>query len=112
MTLWFLLLFTGVAGLMMALAVPLMFGRVGPNSLYGLRTARTLRDEDAWYRGNAYGGRLLVRTGLVALVAVVGLYCVPILRDDLVAYNMACGAVIVGGLLFSTVRVVRFVQSL
>src|SRR5690348_16633966 len=54
MTLWFLLLFAGVAVLMMALAVPLMGGRVKPNSLYGLRTERTLRDEDAWYRGNAY----------------------------------------------------------
>ena len=74
MTLWFLLLFTGVAGLIMALAVPLMRGRVKPNSLYGLRTERTLRDEDAWYRGNAYAGRLFFRTGLVALVGVVGLY--------------------------------------
>jgi hypothetical protein len=111
-TLWFLLLFTGVACLMMALAVPLMCGRVKPNSLYGLRTERTLRDEDAWYRGNAYGGRLFFRTGLVVLVAVVGLYCVPSLRGNFVAYNIACGAVIVGGVLFATVRAVRFVQSL
>jgi len=95
-----------------ALAVPLMYGRVKPNSLYGLRTERTLRDEDAWYRGNAYGGRLFFRTGLVALVAVIGLYCVPSLRDNFVAYNIACGAVIVGGLLFTTVLVVRFVHSL
>src|SRR5438045_9288220 len=112
MTLWFLLLFTGVAGLMMALAVPLMYGRVKPNSLYGLRTVRTLRDEDAWYRGNAHAGRLFFRTGLVALVAVVGLYCVPSLRDDFVAYNIACCAVILGGVLFTTVLAVRFVQSL
>jgi len=112
MTLWFLLLFTGVAGLMMALAVPLMRGHVKPNSLYGLRTERTLRDEDVWYRGNAYAGRLFFRTGLVALVAVVGLYCVPSLRDNFVAYNSACGAVILGGVLFTTVRAVRFVQSL
>ena len=111
MTLWFLLLFTGVASLMMALAVPLMYGRVKPNVLYGLRTERTLRDEDAWYRGNAYAGRLFFRTGLVTLAAVVGLYCVPSLRDDFVAYNIACGAVIVGGILFSTVLAVRFVQS-
>jgi uncharacterized membrane protein len=112
MTLWFLLLFAGVAGLMMALAVPLMYGRVKPNSLYGLRTERTLRDEDAWYRGNAYGGRLFFRTGMVALVAVVGLYCVPSLRDDFVAYNIVCGAVIVGGVIFSTVMALRFVDSL
>lgn len=112
MALWFLLLFTGVAGLMMTLAVPLMRGRVKPNSLYGLRTKRTLRDDDAWYRGNAYAGRLFFRTGLVALMAVVGLYCVPNFRDNFVAYNIACGAVIVGGILFATVRAVWFVQSL
>src|SRR3954470_6668680 len=97
MAVWFLLLFAGVAGLMMVLAVPLMYGHVKPNSLYGLRTERTLRDEDAWYRGNAYGGRLFFRTGLTALIAVVGLYCVPSLRANFVAYNIACAAVIVGG---------------
>ena len=112
MTLGFLLLFTGVALLIMALAVPLMYGRVKPNSLYGLRTERTLRDEDAWYRGNAYGGRLLVRTGLAVLVAVVGLYFVPSLRGNFVAYNIACGTVILGAVLLSTVLAVRFVQSL
>ena len=83
MTLWFLLLFASASSLMMALAVPLMRGRVKPNSLYGLRTERTLRDEEAWYRGNAYGGRLFFRTGLAALVAVVGLYCVPSLLRQL-----------------------------
>jgi hypothetical protein len=112
MSLWFLLLFASVSSLMMALALPLMRGRVKPNSLYGLRTERTLRDEDAWYRGNAYSGRLLFRTGLATLVAVVGLYCVPSLRANFAAYNIACGVVIVGGVLFMTFLAVRFVQKL
>ena len=34
-------------------------------------------------------------TGLVQLVAVIALYFVPRLRADFVAYNLACGAVIV-----------------
>src|SRR5258708_27638348 len=112
MTLWFLLLFVGVAVVMIALAVPLMRGRVKPNLIYGVRTQRTLSDEDAWYRSNAYGGRVLFRIGLVQLVAVIALYCIPSLRGDFVAYNLACGAVILGGVLLATVRILRFVQSL
>src|SRR5438034_6073057 len=48
-------LFRSVAVVMIALAVPLMRGRVKPNLIYGVRTQRTLSDEDAWYRSNAYG---------------------------------------------------------
>ncbi len=112
MTLWFLLLFVGVTVLTTALATPLMRGWVKPNLIYGVRTTRTLNDESAWRRSNAYGGRLLFRTGLVQLAAVVVLYCIPSLRDNFVAYSLACGAVILGGILLASVLIMRFVQSL
>jgi uncharacterized membrane protein len=112
LTSWFLLLFAGVTTLMMVLAVPLIRGRVRPNLIYGLRTPKTLGDEGAWYRANAYGGRLLFGSGLVQLVAVVALYCVPRLRADFVAYNLACGAVIVGSILVIGALLMRRLRSL
>jgi SdpI/YfhL protein family len=112
MALWFLLLFVAETILLIAISVPLMQGRVKPNSIYGVRTAKTLSDESVWYRSNAYGGRLLFRTGLVQLVAVVALYCIPSLRANFVAYNLACGGVILGGLLLASVLLMRFIRSL
>ena len=86
--------------------------RIGPNRIYGVRTRKTLADEDVWYESNAYGGRLLFRTGLVQLVAVVALFFVPRLRADFVAYNLTCGAVILGGVVLASVLIIRHVQSL
>ena len=111
-TSWFLLLFASVTILMMVMAVPLIRGRVRPNPLYGVRTPKTLGNEGVWYRANAYGGRLLFGTGLVQLVAVVALYCVPRLRADFVAYNLACGAVILGGILVAGALLMRRLHSL
>lgn len=112
LSLWFLLLFAGVTILMMVVAVPLIRGRVRPNLIYGVRTPKTLGDESVWYHANAYGGRLLFGTGLVQLFAVIALYCVPRLRADFVAYNLACGAVILGGILVVSALMVRRLQSL
>ncbi len=51
-----LLLYTGTALLFAGLAVPLILGRVPPNSAYGFRTAATLADPELWYRANAVSG--------------------------------------------------------
>ena len=53
MALWFLFLFVGETVLLIAISVPLMQGRVKPNSIYGVRTTKTLSNEDFWYRSNA-----------------------------------------------------------
>lgn len=112
LTPWFLLLFVGVAALMVAISIPLMKGWIRPNPIYGVRTPRTLGDERVWYQSNAYGGRLLFRAGLAQLVAVVALFFVPPLRADFVAYNLACAVVIVGGTLIAAGFTLRHIQSL
>lgn len=112
LTPWFLLLFAGVTVLMMAMAVPLMRGWVGPNSIYGVRTPKTLSDEGIWYQSNRIGGRLLFRTGLVQFIAVVALFGVPSLRADFVAYSLSCGAMILGGILLAGVLMIRRIRSL
>ncbi len=109
---WLMLLFAGVSVLLMGVSVPLILGRVRQNDIYGVRTAETLSDESVWYRGNAYGGRLLFLTGLLQLAAVISLYFVPFLHGNIVAYNAVCGAVIVVSLLAASAKIDRYVRTL
>src|SRR4051812_11579756 len=84
LTPWFMLLFAGESVVTMAISVPLMRGWVKPNPAYGIRTPRTLSDEGLWYRSNQYGGKLMFRTGLVQLIAIVALFGVPSLRANFI----------------------------
>ena len=69
--LFFALTFMFAGLLFIALAVPLMLRKVGPNGLYGLRVPATFQDESVWYDANAASGRDLAIVG--AGVAAVGL---------------------------------------
>lgn len=109
---WFMLLFVGTSVLLMGVSVPLLLGRVGRNDTYGVRTAKTLADDRIWERGNIFGGRLLFLTGLVQLVAVIALYCVPFLHGNIIAYNVACGVFIVASLFAASAWIHRYVRTL
>ena len=47
-------LLIGVAGL------PLIFGMIPRNRIYGIRTAKTLAEENVWYPANRFGGWAIV----------------------------------------------------
>ena len=53
----------------LVLGIPLLLGKVPPNVLYGLRTRRTLADEEIWYRANRFAGLVLMLAGAVILFA-------------------------------------------
>ncbi len=53
----------------LVLGIPLLLGKVPPNALYGLRTRRTLADEEIWYRANRFAGLVLMLAGGVVLLA-------------------------------------------
>ena len=55
--------FTAAGALFIALGVPLLRGRVRPNSWYGCRTEKTLSGEKVWYAVNRVTGRDLVAAG-------------------------------------------------
>ncbi len=58
-------------------ALPLVFGWVGPNSVYGFRNDRTRGNRAVWYRANRIAGISI----LVAMGFCVGLeFAVPVLR--------------------------------
>ncbi len=61
------LLFTAVGLLFVGLGVPLLRGRVRPNSWYGCRTEKTLSDEKVWYAVNRVTWRDLVAAGIAVV---------------------------------------------
>ena len=67
------LLFTAVGLLLVGLGVPLLRGRVRPNSWYGCRTEKTLSDEKVWYAVNRVTGRDLVAAGIGVVAVSVAL---------------------------------------
>lgn len=105
-----LALFVGVGMLLIGLSIPLVRRRVKPNPLYGFRTPKTFRNERIWYEANAYSGRLLLRLGLVVIVAAVGLYLV--LGSRFVAFSLAWAAVQLGGLAITAFLSFRYLRSL
>lgn len=62
--------------LLVALALPLMLGRVPPNQFYGVRVESAIFDPRVWYPINKRGGRdmLLIGLGYTLLGVGVGLF--------------------------------------
>ena len=58
-------------------ALPLVFGWIGPNSVYGFRNDRTRGNRNLWYRANRIAGIAII----IAMALCVGLeFAVPALR--------------------------------
>lgn len=59
-------------------AVPLIFGWVGPNAVYGFRNQRTRANKALWYRANRIAGVAI----LIAMAVCVALeFLIPPLRN-------------------------------
>jgi uncharacterized membrane protein len=66
------LFFVGLGLLLIGLAVPLILGKVGPNTVYGFRTEKTLSSPEIWRAANhAAGVDLAIAGAAIALAAVV-----------------------------------------
>ena len=61
------LILTGV--ILVAVSVPMIFGLVPRNPLYGFRTPTTLRSDEVWYPANRFAGGALACAGVVWLFA-------------------------------------------
>ena len=67
------LIFSMVGVLYIGLGIPLLLGRVPPNSFYGCRTKKTLSDEKLWYAVNRVTGRDLIIGGVAVVVTALGI---------------------------------------
>jgi hypothetical protein len=59
-------------------SLPLIFGCVGPNAIYGFRNERTRRDRAIWFRANRIAGISI----LIAMIFCVAIeFAIPALRN-------------------------------
>jgi len=69
----FSLLFAVVGLLLICLSIPLVLGKVPPNSIYGCRTRKTLSDPKIWYGANRISGRDFLVSGVLVLVSSIAM---------------------------------------
>lgn len=67
--------------LCIALALPLVMGKVGMNRWYGVRVPRSYRSERHWYLINRYGGLRLIVWSLPIMASGIVAFFLP-LRDN------------------------------
>lgn len=69
-----LLVFFGAGVALAGVGVPLLLGRVPPNSWYGCRTSRTLSDERVWYAVNRVTGLDLILAGVFVVISSLAVF--------------------------------------
>lgn len=93
-----------VGALLTLLNLPLVWRKVPMNRFYGFRTAAAFRSEEAWYDVNAFGGRILLVTGLLMiLLGAAGFYLPEQHRG---AYDRYAPLVVVGLISLALLRFV------
>lgn len=65
----FSILFALVGLLFVGISIPLVLGKVPPNSFYGCRTTKTLSDPKIWYEANRISGKDFLISGLLTFAA-------------------------------------------
>lgn len=85
------LIYVFVGLLLIAIAIPLIQGRIRRNYLYGFRTPKTLSDDSIWYPANKYAGKKILMAGVVTTLAAIVLDVIPGLTNY--GYLSACAGV-------------------
>src|SRR5512141_3371030 len=96
-------------GILTLLSLPLLFGKIPPNGLYGFRVPATLQDPAVWYKINRYAARRLLAAGLAIILAALGLYFVPGLSVD--GYALGCLGVFVLVFIPGLMQSFRYLQK-
>jgi uncharacterized membrane protein len=68
--------------LMALIFLPMALGWIGPNPVYGYRTARSLSSPELWYPANRIAGALGLAFALGALIINLGLLRLGRLRPE------------------------------
>lgn len=105
-----LILFLISGGVLMAISIPLIQGRIGPNHWYGFRVRRTLEDPKVWYPVNAYAAWRFFGLGVAEIVVATALYFAPDL--DVAMYASIVGGVAIAGVILGLVQSFRYLRQL
>lgn len=100
-----------LGSLYVALAVPLIQGRIKPNGWYGVRVPKTLNDSQIWYAVNAYFGRRFAVVGIAVIALGVLLFPFGLLpRSGPALYMLTCNSLMLAalaGVIIDTLRYLR-----
>ncbi len=67
-----LITFLAAGLIFIAISIPLIYEKIGPNQLYGFRTRKTLSNKEIWYKANKYMGKdLAILGGLIVVYNLV-----------------------------------------
>ena len=81
-----LVMYVVCGGLLIALSLPLLRGKVPPNAWYGFRVPSTMGNPELWYPVNRMMARWLLFAGLITVAGSVALYFVPGISLDAYAW--------------------------
>ncbi len=104
-----LALFVASGVLLVLIALPLLFGKVPPNSFYGFRVAATLDSPRLWYAVNQHAAKRLIVSGVSLIAAALLLYFVPGMTVDI--YALGCLAVFGVVFGFGLVQSFRYIRA-
>jgi len=106
------ILFTNLAGgiVLILISIPLYLEKIGPNGLYGFRVKKTIENPELWYPVNKYASGWLMLTGVVTIIASLGLFLVPGISLD--TYSMACVTIFTVMLIITILVTTRYMNSL
>ena len=106
-----LMVMYAVMGLVVAgIGIPLAQRRIKPNSWYGVRFGRIMKDEELWYAVNAYVGRWLLVLGLLTTVLALVLAAIP--GISILKYTFVVLGIVAVGTLLATFFSWRYFRSL
>jgi len=95
---------------MVVFAIPLIFGCVKPNPIYGFRTNRTKKDPCIWYPVNAFAGRRLLTLGFFVIVSAIGFNFIPGMTSG--TYISLMTTVLVVGVAVMAIRCYLYLSDL
>lgn len=92
------------------ISIPMIFGKIPPNGLYGFRVKKTMENPEIWYAVNTYSGKRIFFASLVLVLAAVGLSFIPNLSLDMYSYAVLGVWVVVFGIAMAAS--IRYLKSL
>jgi hypothetical protein len=105
-----LFLYVGSGLLLILISLPLLWGRIPPNPVYGFRVRATLENPAIWYPANKFAAKRLIWTGIVVAGAALVLYAIPELSIN--GYALGCLAVLMIALTFTLVQSFLYLRTL
>lgn len=79
-----------IAGLLsVALAMPLVRGQVGRNSLYGARFPESFQSDDAWFAINRFAGKRMIIWSMPIIILGVIAFFLPLQGNTTLALTLA-----------------------